>query len=301
MVPPVTLDAAPPLSPLVVPKVHKRRARVRGARGRRVGLATLVMIGIGVAAAAYRYPAGLDLDDLLARLDAAAAHVVRLAGGSAADQTAPPARGEPAVTGVPGSDLAVAAEFSGDSVPAIATDTEVTASTDAELSGGVADTAPAPQAAEAEAAAPDAARQEDIDRDVAASGHTAPSDAGDAGAAGAVVEGGEPARAGTASAPAADDWRLTRARALLAQGNITYPPEANAVSFALDLLAEQPAHQGALAVLGEATNQLLTAAMQSYERGLDYQARNTLEEIFGFNPENRRARQLWREWVGTER
>jgi hypothetical protein len=46
---------------------------------------------------------------------------------------------------------------------------------------------------------------------------------------------------------------------------------------------------------------LLTTASQAYERGQVYQARNTLEEIFGFNPDNRRARQLWREWVGTER
>ncbi len=97
------------------------------------------------------------------------------------------------------------------------------------------------------------------------------------------------------------DWRLERAREALEQGRITYPPGSNAVALLRDLLNERPGHPQAVAMLGECTARLIDAAVQAHQAGLDYEARNTLEEVLGFNPDSARARQLWREWVGTRR
>ncbi len=114
---------------------------------------------------------------------------------------------------------------------------------------------------------------------------------------------GEPERpsqqAATPAAPA--DWRIERAREALEQGRITYPPGNNAVALLDDLLEERPGHPVAMAMLGECTARLIDAAVQAHQAGLDYEARNTLEEVLGFNPDSARARQLWREWVGTRR
>ena len=116
-----------------------------------------------------------------------------------------------------------------------------------------------------------------------------------------------PAAAPAAVAPApvgesaADDWRLRRARQLLDEGRITYPPGENAVALLGGLLTDQPGHAAAMAMMGEATNRLLNSAARAHAAGDLYQARNVLEEVFGFNPQNQRARRLWREWVGEER
>jgi hypothetical protein len=97
------------------------------------------------------------------------------------------------------------------------------------------------------------------------------------------------------------DWRLVRARELLAAGYITYPPRDNAVAYLERLLAVDPNNAEAMALLDECTRQLIQAAVRAHDQGLDYEARNTLEEVLGFNPDNERANRLWREWVDAAR
>ncbi|MDZ7669406.1 MAG: hypothetical protein U5Q16_08280 [Gammaproteobacteria bacterium] len=90
---------------------------------------------------------------------------------------------------------------------------------------------------------------------------------------------------------------LARARELLEAGYITYPPEDNAVAVLSRIITRQPDHPEALALLGECTTRLIDAAIEAREQGMQYQARNLLEEVRGFNPDNERANRLWQEWV----
>jgi len=101
------------------------------------------------------------------------------------------------------------------------------------------------------------------------------------------------------AAPAAP--RLAIARQRLEAGRITYPPGDNAVALALAVLRDHPGHPGAMALLGRCTAQLLEEARAHRAAGRGYEARNTLEELLGFNPEHPEARRLWDEWVGTPR
>lgn len=89
---------------------------------------------------------------------------------------------------------------------------------------------------------------------------------------------------------------LGRARELLEAGYITYPPDDNAVAVLIGILQRQPGHAEAMAMLGECTTRLIDAAIEAREQGLAYEARNLLEEVRGFNPDNERANRLWREW-----
>jgi hypothetical protein len=101
--------------------------------------------------------------------------------------------------------------------------------------------------------------------------------------------------------PAPDDGRLARAEELLEQGYVTYPPGRNAVALLTSLLDDYPGHPEAMALLGDCTDVLIEAAIDARRRGLDYEARNTLEEVLGFNPDNQRALALWEQWVGAPR
>ena len=111
-------------------------------------------------------------------------------------------------------------------------------------------------------------------------------------------------REGTGQPPPAEpdlDWRLVRARELLDSGYITFPPEDNAVAYVRRVLAQDPDNAQALELLGEASSRLIEAAVRAHDQGLDYEARNSLEEVLGFNPDHERSNQLWREWVGSPR
>lgn len=197
----------------------------------------------------------------------------------------------------------------GDAEPGVAT----------EASGPPADGEPSPAAGAADSSAEAAGRDGSVAADGAVeSGRTA-ADGGSAEAVRPAADGeaglpssGQappeevvaPLREGEAAGgePVADlDWRLIRARELMDAGYITYPPEDNAVAYLERLLATDPDHPRAMAMLDEATRELIDAAVRAHDQGLDFQARNTLEEVFGFNPDSQRAHRLWREWVGTER
>ncbi len=115
------------------------------------------------------------------------------------------------------------------------------------------------------------------------------------------VASAPPARANAAGAtPAAvPDWRLSRARKLLDDGYITFPPEDNAVAYLKRVLADDPDDVQARNMLEECSARLIEAATRAHDSSLDYEARNTLEEVFGFDPDNQQASRLWQRWVGS--
>lgn len=168
--------------------------------------------------------------------------------------------------------------------------------------------APPDTVAEAPAAAPAATASStgqpatgDVEPDA-----PAPNPAAAAESAGPEPEADAPAPApdggATASAQAAvPDWRLVRARELMEEGYITFPPDDNAVAYIERLLADEPGNPRALALLAECTSRLIDAAVRAHDQGLEYEARNTLEEILGFNPGHRQANRLWQEWVEDAR
>jgi len=125
-----------------------------------------------------------------------------------------------------------------------------------------------------------------------------------AGAAPAPADPAEPGAATSeplASAASPADPRLEMARRYFEAGQITMPPDENAVALALAVLRDHTQHADAMVLLGRCTTTLLDEARAHWAAGRSFAARNSLEEILGFNPDHPEARQLWAEWVGTRR
>ncbi|HEX7038094.1 MAG TPA: hypothetical protein VF210_20180 [Pseudomonadales bacterium] len=229
-------------------------------------------------------PVGPEPDAVAAGGNPAAA-AVRETGvptDAAPDSAAP----DPLVSAAPGGDPA-APDSAGDLRPAQA---QVPA--DSQARAGSAET-PSPQAASAEPA-PAAPSPSDAGAPAEAQVALLPrrEPAGDDRTE------SQPAPEPTVSATGPSDWRLVRARELLDAGYITFPPRDNAVDYVQRLLADDPGNRQALAMLELCSDRLIDAALRAHDQGMDYEARNTLEEVFGFDPQNERANRLWREWVG---
>lgn len=95
------------------------------------------------------------------------------------------------------------------------------------------------------------------------------------------------------------DGRLVLARGLISKGAIITPPGGNAVAVLGSLLADQPAHAEGLTLLQECADRLIAQAIGDQAAGDSFRARNTLEEVLAFSPDNDRARRLRREWIRT--
>ena len=95
--------------------------------------------------------------------------------------------------------------------------------------------------------------------------------------------------------------RMANARALLDAGQITEPPGNNAVYELKIVLYREPANETALALMGEAAERMLVAATTAYDAGLEFEARNLLEELLAFHPDHAEANRLWAEWTGSPR
>lgn len=94
--------------------------------------------------------------------------------------------------------------------------------------------------------------------------------------------------------------RLERARRYLEQGFITQPRESNAVRELSMILWADPANQEALNLMSEAANRLVDAAVEAEAAGLEFEARNLLEEVLGFHPEHQQANAYWRQWTDVD-
>lgn len=94
--------------------------------------------------------------------------------------------------------------------------------------------------------------------------------------------------------------RLDRAKSYLEQGFITQPGESNAVRELSMILWADPANQEALNLMSEAANRLVDAAVEAQAAGLEFEARNLLEEVLGFHPEHQQANAYWRQWTGLD-
>jgi hypothetical protein len=100
------------------------------------------------------------------------------------------------------------------------------------------------------------------------------------------------------SAPTEEDWRLTKARLSLQRGEVVTPPGRNAVAYLQSYLVDNPQSEEALVLINQCANQLTTIAEGLYQKGESFDARNTLEEVLAFEPDNERANSLWIAWHG---
>jgi hypothetical protein len=91
--------------------------------------------------------------------------------------------------------------------------------------------------------------------------------------------------------------QLALARNLMEEGEITTPPGTNAVAVLNGILERAPEQQEARALMAECGDKLVAAAVSYQQSGLEYQARNTLEEVLSFAPDHAEANRLWRAWV----
>jgi hypothetical protein len=89
---------------------------------------------------------------------------------------------------------------------------------------------------------------------------------------------------------------LARARAYLEQGFITQPKEGNAVMELSIILWQDPSNQAAFDLMGEATTRLIDAAVEAHAAGFEYEARNLIGEVLGFNPQHPQANAYKRQW-----
>jgi tetratricopeptide (TPR) repeat protein len=94
---------------------------------------------------------------------------------------------------------------------------------------------------------------------------------------------------------------LERAAQLLDEGEITMPPRNNAVALLQRVLEIAPDHPEARAMLEQCSEHLVSRASAYQQRGMEFEARNTLEEVFAFDPGHREANRLWDAWVGRPR
>ncbi len=78
---------------------------------------------------------------------------------------------------------------------------------------------------------------------------------------------------------------LDQAAALLANGYLTWPPEANAITLLRSVLAEAPDNQRALDLRDTLAETLLTEARAAHADGFEDSAERMLEQILDFHPE----------------
>jgi hypothetical protein len=94
------------------------------------------------------------------------------------------------------------------------------------------------------------------------------------------------------------EFRLDGAERRIASGEINNPVGISATSLILSVLGADPGNARAITLLNRAADRLVTQAEQAYSAGEEFQARNTLEEVFAFHPRFGPANQRWREWTG---
>lgn len=94
------------------------------------------------------------------------------------------------------------------------------------------------------------------------------------------------------------EFRLDGAERRIASGEINNPVGISATSLILSVLGADPGNPRAITLLNRAANRLVTQADQAYSAGDEFQARNTLEEVFAFHPRFGPANQRWRQWTG---
>jgi|GEM_PF-3765742 len=92
---------------------------------------------------------------------------------------------------------------------------------------------------------------------------------------------------------------LARATAYLQQGFITQPEGSNAVQELSIILWQDPTNKEAFDLMGEATTQLIDAAVEAHSAGFEYEARNLIEEVLGFNPQHPQANAYKQEWASN--
>lgn len=95
-----------------------------------------------------------------------------------------------------------------------------------------------------------------------------------------------------------EDWRLIHAKKRIQATEIISPPGKNAVALLSSFLEDFPQHEQAKGLLAHCADILIEQAEKDYAQNKKFEARNTLEEVFAFDPQNSQALQLWEIWYG---
>ena len=72
---------------------------------------------------------------------------------------------------------------------------------------------------------------------------------------------------------------------------------ANAVKELSNILYVDPTNPEALNLMSDSANKLVSAAVEAYAAGLEFEARNILEEVLAFHPEHAKANEYWQQWT----
>ena len=92
---------------------------------------------------------------------------------------------------------------------------------------------------------------------------------------------------------------LADATALFEQGFITGPQPRNTVAILREILRQEPQHAAAAALLKQCADRMVNAAILADQHGLQFEARNLLEEVMAFYPNHANAADLWQRWTDT--
>ena len=90
---------------------------------------------------------------------------------------------------------------------------------------------------------------------------------------------------------------LADAEALFHEGFITAPGQRNSVAILQRILGEDPTHPEATSLLKRCADRMINAAVQADEHGLNFEARNLVEEVMAFYPAHEQAQNLWQRWT----
>jgi len=92
---------------------------------------------------------------------------------------------------------------------------------------------------------------------------------------------------------------LAEAKAFYDAGAIVTPVQSNAVSNLTQVLHMDPTNEEGLRLMYLSAVRLVDEAELAHEAGNDYLARNLVEDVLGFHPEFRDARDLLESWTRT--
>ena len=63
------------------------------------------------------------------------------------------------------------------------------------------------------------------------------------------------------------------------------------------MLNADPENKEAVALMGQAADKLVDAAVEAHEQGSSFEARNLIEEVRAFHPQHAKANEYWQRWT----
>lgn len=109
-----------------------------------------------------------------------------------------------------------------------------------------------------------------------------------------------PAPSGPATPTSVYRTDIADATALFDAGFITAPAERNTVAILNRILEQDPEHPEAISLLKRCADRMIDAAVEAEHHGLEFEARNLVEEVMAFYPQHEQAEDLWQQWTAAQ-